>query len=164
MRRRLAWIRFFRLLQLTPYPLDALLLTIVYLNRITQLTTRGTQNRFLPLLPYKPKTIRFDHKQASSEPSLSFTTKTAHRLLLSAIALAAKYTSDAYITTIRAAKVAGVSVKELHKLELELFTKLAFNCFVQAEELESVCQAIWPFTSDGKEEMMIEGSGDADYA
>ena len=126
---------------------------LVYINRITHLATRRSKFQLLPLLPCTPKRSIFNNTQASSDPAPPFTALTAHRLILAGLVVAAKYTSDGHVTAIRAAKVGGVSARELQELELEFFIKLSFDCVVQNAELECICRAVWGNTTAGKSEL-----------
>lgn len=67
---------------------------------------------------------------------------TCHRLLLAALAVAAKYTSDAYIGQARLAKVAGIAISELYELEAEFFDSLEYRCYITIEELQNVCEQL----------------------
>jgi hypothetical protein len=66
-----------------------------------------------------------------------------HRLVLGTLAIAAKYTSDAYIGQRRLAKVGGITVKELFELEIEVFDQLSWSCYTSAAELQSSCSQLW---------------------
>lgn len=78
---------------------------------------------------------------------------TVHRLLLGALVVAAAYTSDHFITRVRAVKVGGTTFEELHELEVEVFKKLNFSCVVRSRELEDVCRALWEHSGPGKAEL-----------
>lgn len=151
-----------RLVQLAPYTTDAILLSIVYLNRLTHLKSPpGSTIHFSALLPHcAPKrSIIQTSALTSTDPAPPLTEWTAHRLVLAALGVAALYTSDGYIAPVRASKVAGVPAKEIHALELEMFIKLGFDCVVRPAELESVCRAIWLSTDQGKREQEEEVRG-----
>ena len=87
------------------------------------------------------------------DPAPILNNHTLHRLVLGSLVVAAAYTSDHFIARNRAVKVGGTTAKELHELELEVFTKLDFNCVVRSRELEDVCRAVWERTSLGQEEL-----------
>ena len=194
------------LLQLTPYPLDALLLAVVYINRVTHLTpprpvaqdTIGScpVRSFRPLLdtcqqqlPLHDPAAATANKSAwcatddkfggystatrsdvgppsfeehspsvtrqvagTSPPPPPLTRYTAHRLMLAALVVAARYGSDYNITRVRAAKVAGLPVDELFLLELDFFALLSFGCRVRSTELEAICAELWYRTNAGKQE------------
>lgn len=60
-----------------------------------------------------------------------------HRLFLTAVMLAAKFTDDHYYTNGFYAKVGGLSVRELNALELLMLKQLDFRLFVSAELFHS---------------------------
>ena len=90
---------------------------------------------------------------SDADPAPTLNSHTVHRLLLGSLVVAAAYTSDHFIARNRAVKVGGTTTKELHELELEVFTKLNFNCVVRSRELEDVCRALWERTAAGKQEL-----------
>lgn len=150
-----------RLLQLGPFPLDALLLATVYINRLThrQLAQAFKPYKFRTLFPQclspdPSPSQEGDHLATSSsklsEVSPPLTPWTAHRVLLGALAIAAKYTSDAYIGQRRLAKVGGISIKELLELEFEMFKLLSWSCYTSVRELDSVCSQLWRASDRGK--------------
>lgn len=140
-----------RLLQLAPFPLDALLLAVVYINRLTHRQLRSTQSRHLQaLFPQHPPPLNTNATPMLSQtllketgPAPPLTPWTVHRLVLGALAIAAKYTSDAYIGQRRLAKVGGITVKELFELEIEVFDQLVWSCYTSAVELQSTCSQLW---------------------
>lgn len=73
---------------------------------------------------------------------------TVHRLLLSCLTVASTFISDARIEPCRAAKVGGVSQRELRALQLEVFAQLSFQCCFTADELEDVSAALLRTVSD----------------
>ncbi|KAK9899180.1 hypothetical protein P389DRAFT_168096 [Cystobasidium minutum MCA 4210] len=146
-----------RLLQLAPFPFDALLLAVVYMNRLTHAQIARSslhEPDFRPLFinqrpPSASSTLQNDHsadhsaspRHKCSPPPL--TPWTVHRLLLGVLAIAAKYSSDAYIGQRRLAKVGGISVRELFELEVEVFDQLSWSCYVGSQELEGICSQLW---------------------
>ncbi|KAI8384159.1 cyclin-domain-containing protein [Blakeslea trispora] len=59
-----------------------------------------------------------------------------HRLLISGIMVASKLYSDVFFTNTRYAKVGGLPVTELNRLELEFIAMNQFSLFVSMEELQ----------------------------
>lgn len=109
-----------RLQKFTPYSLDALLLAMVYISRITHrspptiATSSETQTPFIPFLPEStPRSSagRQDgvaHRQHDTDrrnlsddgselPPPPLTPWTGHRLLLASLHIASSYISDAFI-------------------------------------------------------------------
>ncbi|KAF4652177.1 mitochondrial peripheral inner membrane protein [Perkinsus chesapeaki] len=59
-----------------------------------------------------------------------------HRLVLTALTIAAKFHDDIYYSNAFYARVGGVSVSELNTLELTLLKMMDWQCFVPTEEYE----------------------------
>ncbi|KAF9169276.1 hypothetical protein BGX20_010531 [Mortierella sp. AD010] len=59
-----------------------------------------------------------------------------HRLLITCIMVAAKFTSDHFYSNARYAKVGGLSLLELNQLELEFLFTTRFELNVKVEELQ----------------------------
>lgn len=126
---------------------------MVYINRLTHLqAARSPQSepRFRPLLKQqRPSSVAFTLQEDDSvcprhkSPSPPLTPWTVHRLLLGTLAIAAKYSSDAYIGQRRLAKVGGISPKELSELEVEVFDQLSWSCYTPASELDGICSQLW---------------------
>lgn len=69
--------------------------------------------------------------------------KNAHRLLLSALVVAAKYQDDDYFYNTHYAKIGGLSLAELNKLESELLRKLNWQMYVSSERhLQAVNEVV----------------------
>ncbi|KAI8601115.1 cyclin PHO80-like protein, partial [Dissophora ornata] len=58
-----------------------------------------------------------------------------HRLLITCLMVAAKFTSDLFYSNARYAKVGGLSLLELNQLELEFLFTTRFELNVRVEEL-----------------------------
>ncbi|KAF8961772.1 hypothetical protein BGZ46_001298 [Entomortierella lignicola] len=65
-----------------------------------------------------------------------------HRLLITCIMVAAKFTSDHFYSNARYAKVGGLSLLELNQLELEFLFTTRFELNVKVEELQKVGNAL----------------------
>ncbi|KAF4689402.1 mitochondrial peripheral inner membrane protein, partial [Perkinsus olseni] len=59
-----------------------------------------------------------------------------HRLVLTALTVAAKFHDDIYYSNAFYARVGGVSVAELNTLELTLLKMMDWQCFVPTEEYQ----------------------------
>ncbi|KAL1921388.1 uncharacterized protein VTP21DRAFT_11104 [Calcarisporiella thermophila] len=99
-----------RILKFAPFPNEALLSVLVYFDRIAE-------NR--------------------SNQGFIINSYNVHRLLIAAIVVASKYTSDLFYPNTRYAKVGGVSLLELNQLELEFLFLCNFDLYVPNEELQS---------------------------
>ena len=140
---------------MTPYPSDAVLLSLLYINRITHLSSAaGGDQAFEALFSVSEQRI-YALEKLSRDPAPQLTPYTVHRLLLASLAVAAAFISDSYIDLARSSKVGGISKREFHHLQLELFAQLSFNCCFTQSELESVCRELWLSTEQGKAEQAV---------
>ncbi|BGP12475.1 hypothetical protein JCM10213v2_000392 [Rhodosporidiobolus nylandii] len=126
-----------RLTKFTPFPRDALLLAIVYLNRISHLPYKGEPNASAPIPP-SPTISSVERPRAI--PILN--SYTLHRLVLAVLLVATKYTCDGTLGQARAAKVGGVTTSELCKLEGEVIRLLGWELGWSLHELDSVCREV----------------------
>lgn len=78
---------------------------------------------------------RLIHKQ----PDMPVTTLNVHRLLVTTVMVAAKMLDDVHFNNSFFARVGGVSVVELNRLEMELLFRLDFRLQVPAPEFEFYC-------------------------
>lgn len=141
-----------RLTVYTPFPRDAVLLTLLYLDRITRQAAR-TYRHLEPaiLLPQ----LVLDSARAIPirplPPLLNAYTK--HRLLLSVLLVTAKYISDGFIPQPRAAKVGGIGIGELVRLEVDALACLSWDLSFTLEQLEELAKI---FLQVGEEAGLIE--------
>ncbi|GAA5896264.1 uncharacterized protein JCM6883_006853 [Sporobolomyces salmoneus] len=205
-----------RLTKFTPFPRDALLLSSIYLNRISHLAlstaySHSQGDTFVddilpPLNPHKtPQPLIRDFEPKRPQPVVVFSPMvlptssngrsysngslpsfslspddhsslapistsppapssslpipsspslrklrpapllnlfTLHRLILSTLLIATKYTVDGTLSQSRTAKVGGVSITELGRLEHEGLRLLGWEMYVGGEELEGVMK-VW---------------------
>ncbi|KAI9485666.1 MAG: cyclin-domain-containing protein, partial [Benjaminiella poitrasii] len=97
-----------RIHKFTPFTNEALLSTLIYFDRISNQQDGITINSF-----------------------------NIHRLLITSITVASKFTSDVYYTNSRYAKVGGLSLYELNQLELELLFLIDFQLHITLETLQT---------------------------
>ncbi|GAA5972672.1 hypothetical protein JCM11641_002967 [Rhodosporidiobolus odoratus] len=182
-----------RLTKFTPFPRDALLLAIVYLNRISHLPYTAEPNirpapllsvppagrsrssprsPFLPLTPSSPASSPALAPPTSPlraavpvppSPTISSVERprttpilnsyTLHRLVLATLLVATKFTCDGTLSQTRAAKVGGVTVSELCKLEGEVIRLLGWQLYWGLDEMEDVAREL---ERRGVEENLIE--------
>lgn len=180
-----------RLVNFTPFPRDAIVLAIVFLNRITHLPyTTERDIHPTPLLnarpprlpPRPPQPIHVDDadqeakspRSASSpvdgsrlsaptspihavsplppSPTISSVERpratpflnsyTLHRLLLTSLLIACKFSVDGTLSQVRAAKVGGVTPHELCKLEGEGLRLLGWRLMWTLDEVEDACREV----------------------
>ncbi|GAA5828202.1 hypothetical protein JCM11251_002634 [Rhodosporidiobolus azoricus] len=198
-----------RLTKYTPFPRDAILLAIVYLNRITHLPYKGELGVHpAPLLPNiapwrlrgtrlsppsptspLPPDIPGDSPSTPSRPGTSpptystspssltvptsplsasspippsptissvdrprsipiLNSYTVHRLLLSVLLVATKYTCDGTLSQPRVAKVGGVATSELCKLEGEAIRLLRWELGWGLQEMDKTMKEVVRFGVD----------------
>ncbi|KAG2226217.1 hypothetical protein INT45_003362 [Circinella minor] len=97
-----------RVLQFTPFNNEVLLSLLVYFDRIAKL--RG--GKFI------------------------VNSLNVHRLLIASLVVASKFTSDVFYTNARYAKVGGLPLIELNKLEMEFLFLCNFNLHVRLEDMQ----------------------------
>ncbi|KAF9296589.1 hypothetical protein BGZ88_012335 [Linnemannia elongata] len=68
-----------------------------------------------------------------------------HRLLITSLMIAAKFTSDLFYSNARYAKVGGLSLPELNQLELEFLFTSKFELNVKVDELQRVGNSLLQF-------------------
>ena len=73
-----------------------------------------------------------------SEPAFALNHLNVHKMLLTALLLAAKYQDDFYYDNKAFEFAGGVNAVHLQQLELELFAKLDYNLFVSHEQFEEL--------------------------
>lgn len=66
-------------------------------------------------------------------PSFVLSKRSAHRLIITAILLAIKYSDDTYADNLVYAKIGGVSLGELNSLEVEMLSLLQFGLYVHPQ-------------------------------
>jgi len=93
-----------------------------------------------------------------NNPGFALSNQNIHRLLLSAIILAIKYSDDFYADNSTYAKIGGVSLKEVNMLEKDMLKLLRYDLYVSsnlyfqyASELELQAQKIMERKFEGDE-------------
>ncbi|GAA5972607.1 hypothetical protein JCM21900_003736 [Sporobolomyces salmonicolor] len=164
-----------RLTKFTPFPHDAVLLSALYLNRISHFalsadatsTSTTVQPRALvpSVIPPRVPTPVAIEPALNPRRSLSPTDApfpaspdsdanrprraspllnifTLHRLVLSTLLVATKFTCDGTLSQARAAKVGGVSRGELGRLESETLRLLGWELMFGLDEVEALSRAL----------------------
>jgi len=72
----------------------------------------------------------------TKNPDIIFNNFTAHRILFSCTILAIKYLEDYYYSNSHYAKIGGLTLSEINKLEINTLKLLNFNAFVSFEEYQ----------------------------
>jgi hypothetical protein len=65
-----------------------------------------------------------------NQPNFSLNTLNVHKIILTALLLAAKFQDDFYYDNKAFEFAGGVNATHLHQLELDIFEKLNYNLFV----------------------------------
>ena len=65
-----------------------------------------------------------------------------HRLLITAVLVAAKFLDDSYFNNAYYAKVGGISLEEMNALELDFLLRCDFRLHVVPEDFDSVCERL----------------------
>jgi hypothetical protein len=124
-----------------------MLLSLLYLDRISRLPPshhleEDKTPRFLfPSIqraPSTPKTSKGTQRQSGP----AFNSLTAHRLLCATLLVTSKFISDGFFPQPRAAKIGGIALNELMRLEVEVLKALEWSLFFHLEDLEEIAGAV----------------------
>ncbi|CAO3684694.1 unnamed protein product [Rhizopus stolonifer] len=96
-----------RIYKFAPFSNEALISVLIYFDRISKL------NHFFHINPFN-----------------------IHRLLITSIVVAAKFTSDVFYSNSRYAKVGGISLQELNQLEIRFLFFVDFQLHVTIKDLQ----------------------------
>ena len=84
-----------------------------------------------------------------SHPDLAVTSLTIHRLIITAVMLAAKLMDDKYYNNAFYAKIGGITTSELNLMELEMLRMLDFRTFVSHRQLKELLGRLDAFQVPG---------------
>lgn len=138
----------------TPFPRDALILAVLYIDRLTRLSTSSVP--LIPSLhpssrPSSPLPPQLLHEGEDDSIPLAevenpimplLNSFTLHRLLLATLLCSAKFSSDGGISQSRVAKVGGVELRELVRLEVEVIKCLQWSLWWEVADVEGVSEAL----------------------
>lgn len=79
---------------------------------------------------------------SSNKEYLSLSSLTVHRILVTALMIAAKYYDDMYYSNSYYSKVGGLRVSEINTLEWQFLSLLKWECAVSVEEYERTLRAL----------------------
>ncbi|KAI9234286.1 MAG: cyclin-domain-containing protein, partial [Podila humilis] len=119
-----------RILQFIPFTNEVLLNVLVYLDRIGGLD--GME-------------LIEDDTLLTTLNGFRINSFNIHRLLITCLMVAAKFTSDLFYSNARYAKVGGLSLPELNQLELEFLFTTRFELNVKVDELQRVGNSLLRF-------------------
>ncbi|KAI9033687.1 cyclin PHO80-like protein, partial [Phycomyces nitens] len=93
-----------------------------------------TNECFLAVLVYFDRMAK--HSLATNGQPFSIDSYNIHRLIITGVMIATKFFSDIFYTNARYAKVGGIALSELNRLEVEFLTLNSFNMSVSVSELQ----------------------------
>jgi len=112
-----------------------------YVSRISKYSQCNAQSFILALI-YIDRLIQ-------RNPSFLITSLNAHRLFITAIVAAAKFSSDFFFKNSFYAKVGGISTPELNELELEFLFRTHFDLFVKKDTFCQYHQHLMMYSTNG---------------
>ena len=81
---------------------------------------------------------------------MAVTSLTVHRLVITAVMLAAKFMDDKYYNNAYYAKIGGVTTSELNHMELEMLRMLDYRTFVSSSRLHELLGRLEVFQAPGR--------------
>lgn len=81
---------------------------------------------------------------------MALTSLTVHRLIITAVMLAAKLMDDKYYNNAFYAKIGGVNTSELNLMELEMLRMLEYRTFVSSSRLHELLGRLEVFQAPGR--------------
>ncbi|KAI8376702.1 cyclin-domain-containing protein [Choanephora cucurbitarum] len=128
---------------------DALINNSIH-NTVTHFHSRAVPNitvnayltRILRFAPFSNEAllsllIYFDRIAKLKKAKYAVNSLTVHRLLITSIVVASKFTSDVFYPNTRYAKVGGIPLGELNQLELEFLFLCNFDLHVKLEDMQA---------------------------
>ncbi|KAF9311029.1 hypothetical protein BG003_007843 [Podila horticola] len=102
-----------------------------------------------PSVPCSPSQEQEEHGQAVvPKNGFRINSFNIHRLLITTVMVAAKFTSDLFYSNARYAKVGGLNLPELNQLELEFLFTSRFELNVKVDEIQQVGDSLLLFRAD----------------
>ncbi|KDE08558.1 hypothetical protein MVLG_01335 [Microbotryum lychnidis-dioicae p1A1 Lamole] len=152
-----------RLIVYMPCPRDAILLTVLYLDRISRLRPPAPYHEVtsVPLLPtveVGQASKEESHEESESLAHPLINTFTIHRLVLAALLVACKSECDGHLSQRRVAKVGGVTMRELIQLEVDVLALLDWRLTYTLNAVEDLSRTLWELA--GKEGLITAHADD----
>eukprot|EP00658_Telonema_sp_P-2_P077810 TRINITY_DN7130_c0_g1_i1.p1 TRINITY_DN7130_c0_g1~~TRINITY_DN7130_c0_g1_i1.p1 ORF type:complete len:221 (-),score=52.65 TRINITY_DN7130_c0_g1_i1:563-1225(-) len=97
-----------------------------YLNRIDTYSNYS-KGVIVAAMVYMARVLR-------AHPEIPVIGRTIHRLIITAVLVAAKFTDDVHLNNAAFAQIGGVSVSELARLEVHFLSLIDFHLFISEEE------------------------------
>lgn len=144
-----------RLTRFTPFPRDAVLLSLLYLDRISRIPIiTSPPVSPAPLLPHFARAeIPTPSNPKKATPILN--SFTLHRLVMSTMLVASKFVSDSFVPQTRSAKVGGLAAAELVRLEVEVLATLGWELKFDLVDLEELAKLL---LREGEQAALVEKS------
>ncbi|EGF83242.1 hypothetical protein BATDEDRAFT_21775 [Batrachochytrium dendrobatidis JAM81] len=144
-----------RILKYAPCGSECILAVLIYFDRMTQGSLMADSTAGLSFIPLINPTLqdsstpaaadatadlaRQHHAGTTVEPikhSIVINSYNIHRLLITGVMVAVKFLSDVFYTNSHIAKVGGLPVQELNRLEIEFLLYNEFNLNIKAGQLQ----------------------------
>ncbi|MFA5959796.1 MAG: cyclin [Tatlockia sp.] len=109
-----------------------------YLARFMKFIDNAPQNIYIIMLIYLQNCLE-------AQPKIYLTEYTVHRLLATCLLLAYKFSLDSPFSDTVFAKVAGLEIEEMKKLEVYLLKLLDYKLFVTEEAFEQTQKVVCTF-------------------
>ncbi|SCV68159.1 BQ2448_280 [Microbotryum intermedium] len=150
-----------RLIVYMPCPRDAILLTMLYIDRISRLRPAPPYQDVpsVPLLPLPSSVLTEptrcpepgndseesseveEDKESLTHPLIN--AFTIHRLVLATLLVACKSECDGHLSQRRVAKVGGVAMRELIRLEVDVLALLDWRLTYALDAVENLSRTLW---------------------
>lgn len=131
-----------RLTKFTPFPRDAVLLSLLYLDRISRIPIITSPPLSpAPLLPHFAR-AHIPTPNNPKKPTPILNSFTLHRLVMSTMLVASKFISDSFVPQARSAKVGGCAAAELVRLEVEVLATLGWELKFNLVDLEELAKLL----------------------
>ncbi|ORY90061.1 cyclin-domain-containing protein [Leucosporidium creatinivorum] len=144
-----------RLTQFTPFPRDAVLLSLLYLDRISRIPIVASPPISpAPLLPHFAR-AEIPTPSNPKKPTPILNSFTLHRLVMSTMLVASKFINDSFVPQARSAKVGGLAAAELVRLEVEVLATLGWELKFELSDLEELSKLL---LREGEKAGLVEKS------
>jgi hypothetical protein len=122
-------------------------LTRFHAPRVPSISVRQYVER---VVSYAPCTVEsfvvalvYLNRIAENQGAVFVNPRTIHRLFITSVLVAAKYSDDIYFNNKYYARVGGISGSEMNALELEFLFRLKFDCNSTAEEFSEFSHVLY---------------------
>lgn len=127
-----------RIQKYCPTTNDIFLSILVYFDRISKKCNNNDNNS--------------DINQLESKHNFVMNSYNIHRLLISAVTVSTKFFSDFFYSNARYARVGGIPLQEMNKLEIQFMLLCDFKLSIPIEELQRYADLLYTFWNTNNEE------------